>query len=1006
MKRNLYNSGMQRTVFTLLLLYLFAGATTAAEDIVDGLQLKYTFETGTTDLSGNGYDAILMGTATTGSNGDKTVLSMDGADGSYLDLGDSTTTGAMLASLSEFTICTWVYVNVNETWSRIFDFGSGTANYMFACTKGSSGNVRYAIKNGGSEQAIDGSAPLPIGKWSHMAITFSGTTAKLYINGVLDGINENMTISPLVLGAGNFTQNYIGKSQWPDPYFNGDITDFRIYNRELSSNELLTFIGYPAELLTVRETLDLGDLSEVASDISLPTSNGNVVIGWASSNETVIATNGSVTQPDKYTQTVVLTASLSMDGDTLKKSFIANVVAVNSSDVLIVNWNFEDDYLNFDNPEYVAVTDASESGFVGQTMNDAYIKTIGDTEQFNVLALGNGTGYFDMGTAVGDAIYSLGDYAMGVYFRIDEDYAALNSNGNFIWNFSNSDDVPTDQNGYIIGSLKEQSVSITPSWYKVNNQAVGKNENAPKGEWHHMAYVQNGTSGTVYIDGTMVVSGTISNLASVVLPQDSLSGTPYNWLGRSCYPADVFLRKTQLYGFKLYNMAATADDLDIVFGNEVYESISGMLTALNTAYDENPDAGFPEELNAEVANLELSGLEALITDMTLPIVGALDNTISITWATSNAAVLTAEGIVNRPKYINGDVTLIATLSKRGYKVNKIFKVKVLANEATKLSSDVIIHYNFDAALVNDTVVTAASEMAFVGTLKNGATVKPLGQEGLSNVYNVLSLNNDTSYFDMGEACGELIYGLGRYYSISAYFFIEGDKSNFESNGNFLYTFSNSDDLMTDQNGCMFGRATNGVFSLSSNYYASGDVSTAAATSAFALGNWHHMVFVQNDTLGTVWVDGEEISSISFSNLPISALAKDSLSGTKFNWLGRSPYIGDVNLGSALIYDFKVLSRSLSSTEVSVMSDVTPDLDWAYLASIDPDGVVKTEMGNVMVYSPSVGVITVKGLNQAVLIEIYDITGRLIKATKEQQVSVGTGLYLVKVNNSVTKVLVK
>lgn len=37
-----------------------------------------------------------------------------------------------------------------------------------------------------------------------------------------------MTLSPALLG--NTTQNYIGKSQWSDPYFSGLVDDFRIFN--------------------------------------------------------------------------------------------------------------------------------------------------------------------------------------------------------------------------------------------------------------------------------------------------------------------------------------------------------------------------------------------------------------------------------------------------------------------------------------------------------------------------------------------------------------------------------------------------------------------------------------------------------------------------------------------------------------------------------------------------------------------------------------------------------
>ena len=63
-----------------------------------------------------------------------------------------------------------------------------------------------------------------------MAVTLSGTTATLYINGVVAGTNTNMTLNPASLGSTN--QDYIGKSQFSgDPALNGSLDDFRDYIR-------------------------------------------------------------------------------------------------------------------------------------------------------------------------------------------------------------------------------------------------------------------------------------------------------------------------------------------------------------------------------------------------------------------------------------------------------------------------------------------------------------------------------------------------------------------------------------------------------------------------------------------------------------------------------------------------------------------------------------------------------------------------------------------------------
>ncbi|MEL0455744.1 LamG-like jellyroll fold domain-containing protein [Flavobacteriaceae bacterium SZ-1-7] len=216
-----------------------------SQDITSGLALRYTFSNATnnivSDESANNYSAILRGNATISNKDNNTTLSLDGGENNYLEIINTNNPGNLFGSLSEFTISAWVYINANSTWCRIFDFGSGTNNYLFLAPQGGSGNVRYAIKYNGTEVSIDGSSALAIGEWVHVAVSYSGSTARIYVNSVLDG-QGTIPYSPATLGTNNYTQNYLGKSQWPDPYFNGNITDFRIYDRALSPadiNELI-----------------------------------------------------------------------------------------------------------------------------------------------------------------------------------------------------------------------------------------------------------------------------------------------------------------------------------------------------------------------------------------------------------------------------------------------------------------------------------------------------------------------------------------------------------------------------------------------------------------------------------------------------------------------------------------------------------------------------------------------------------------------------------------------
>ena len=199
--------------------------------------LKFDESSGTNaaDATGHGWTGTLRNGPTwvAGTNGN--AVNLNSSASNYVSLSTGVVNG-----LSDFTIAAWVNLNSVATWSRIFDFGSGTANYMFLSLMGGSG-VRFAINTGSGEQQINGTNALPTGAWTHVAVTLSGTTGTLYVNGVAVGVNYAMTLNPSSLGA--TPSNYLGKSQFaPDPYLSGRMDDFRIYSGALSPAEVASFV--------------------------------------------------------------------------------------------------------------------------------------------------------------------------------------------------------------------------------------------------------------------------------------------------------------------------------------------------------------------------------------------------------------------------------------------------------------------------------------------------------------------------------------------------------------------------------------------------------------------------------------------------------------------------------------------------------------------------------------------------------------------------------------------
>ena len=148
--------------------------------------------------------------------------------------------------LEDFTLAAWVGLNSLSTWARIFDFGSGTSNYLFLTTRHSNANLmRFAIRTPSvGEQVVNSSVATPVGSWFHVAVTLSGSTATLYLDGVAVGTNSAMTLTPSSLGA--TTQNYLGRSQFPDPYLNGAIDEVRLHARAFTAAEIAALASPPA----------------------------------------------------------------------------------------------------------------------------------------------------------------------------------------------------------------------------------------------------------------------------------------------------------------------------------------------------------------------------------------------------------------------------------------------------------------------------------------------------------------------------------------------------------------------------------------------------------------------------------------------------------------------------------------------------------------------------------------------------------------------------------------
>ena len=188
-----------------------------------------------TDASGNGRNGTLMGTNTFPAGVIGNGLSFGGASGDYVTL-----PSAFIETLTNITITVWVNVHTDQTWQRVFDFGSSQNVYMFLTSHAGDANARFAITTTGNtmEQQLNGTVVLAVGTWTHVAIVLGSNGGTLYIDGAVAATNAALTLRPADLGA--TANNYLGRSQFADPYFNGEIDDLRIYGSALTAAQITT----------------------------------------------------------------------------------------------------------------------------------------------------------------------------------------------------------------------------------------------------------------------------------------------------------------------------------------------------------------------------------------------------------------------------------------------------------------------------------------------------------------------------------------------------------------------------------------------------------------------------------------------------------------------------------------------------------------------------------------------------------------------------------------------
>jgi hypothetical protein len=217
---------------------------TAHATIVDPGAPNAVFANGELDLSANTGE---------GSNAIIEDAYVDLPNGLITDVANSGTSGA-------FSFELWATVSETHTWQRFVDVGTsdggenmsnggGTAPYLYIAansgrfTNGVATEVHEANQTVAAIE-VGQPGPTPNNEQQHIVATYdhndtsagSNGTFKLYRNGALVGARA----MPLNIDLKNFTNNnnWLGRSQWNDPVFDGSFNEFRIYDDALTSESV------------------------------------------------------------------------------------------------------------------------------------------------------------------------------------------------------------------------------------------------------------------------------------------------------------------------------------------------------------------------------------------------------------------------------------------------------------------------------------------------------------------------------------------------------------------------------------------------------------------------------------------------------------------------------------------------------------------------------------------------------------------------------------------------
>ncbi|MDT3738354.1 MAG: LamG-like jellyroll fold domain-containing protein [Candidatus Kapabacteria bacterium] len=228
-----YGSGPKSSVYTFKI-------DTVEVIVPDNTVLNMPFDGSYQDVSNSKLTTICSNSNYgTGRKGD--------ANGSFAFLNRNTITvknNYVIDFTNNFSVSFWINPNSGYGFDMIDNLvhvlgragGTGTNSSSWYVELSSLGNIIFGTYNTSSQSSRQSTnSKIEVGKWTHVCIIYSNSIVSFYVNGDLD---KEMSIPPPQTS--NYDIHIGGRVITSNRYLNGYLDDLKIYNKVLTSDEVMS----------------------------------------------------------------------------------------------------------------------------------------------------------------------------------------------------------------------------------------------------------------------------------------------------------------------------------------------------------------------------------------------------------------------------------------------------------------------------------------------------------------------------------------------------------------------------------------------------------------------------------------------------------------------------------------------------------------------------------------------------------------------------------------------